>query len=329
MTTMQPSSAYKSGDFVLNGWSRASTLLGVAVWLGAFALSVADPARLDSAELLLLLALFVVTPLSLALVAPTDPNDHRATVYRAAMLAQPVAALLAAASFAVQSGLLAAALVLPWLLFMGLVALYGFMRLVASRFSRVDEVCIAFGLLYLPIGAAWLILARFGARPLGFAEIIVFLTAIHFHFIPLTALVLTGLVGRRLAEVRPSAWPIYRVAALGVIIGPALVAGGITFSLLLETIAAVVLAGSLVTVGALTLVYILPATHPRLGRGLLVASSFALFVAMSFAVAYALGRWTGAWTLTIPRMIQGHGWVNALGFGLCGLLAWRLVNAKP
>jgi hypothetical protein len=49
---------------------------------------------------------------------------------------------------------------------------------------------------------------------------------------------------------------------------------------------------------------------------------------MLFACAYALGAATRIWTITISQMILAHGWVNALVFGLCGLLGWRLRSAQ-
>jgi hypothetical protein len=45
---------------------------------------------------------------------------------------------------------------------------------------------------------------------------------------------------------------------------------------------------------------------------------------MLFAGAYALGVATGAWTISIPQMIAIHGLENALVFGFCGLLGWRI-----
>jgi hypothetical protein len=313
----------------LAAWNRVSTVFGMVAWLGALALFLRDADVIASTETLLLLALLVITPAALGLVGPNSQTEASSIAYRSAVLLQPFAAVLAAASFAPSNGLAAAALAVPWLGFTGLVALYGLQRLIAVRLTRIEEVCTTVGLLYLPIGAVWLVLARLGARPLGFGDLIVFLTAIHFHFIPLTALVITGLVGRRLRALRPSVWPIYRVAALGVIVGPALVAAGITTSsTLIEAVSTLVVAGSMLTVAALALVMILPTTHPRLAKVLLTVSFAALFITMPLAIAYATGRWTNGWAITIPQMIQGHGWVNALGFGLCGLLAWRWVTSK-
>jgi hypothetical protein len=57
----------------------------------------------------------------------------------------------------------------------------------------------------------------------------------------------------------------------------------------------------------------------------LATSSVAVLFTMVFALAYALGAATGAWTITIAQMILVHGWVNTVAFGLCGLLGYRLL----
>jgi len=45
---------------------------------------------------------------------------------------------------------------------------------------------------------------------------------------------------------------------------------------------------------------------------------------MLFTYAYAVGRFTGHHWVLIPQMVKTHGVVNALGFVLCGLLAWNM-----
>ena len=77
-------------------------------------------------------------------------------------------------------------------------------------------------------------------------------------------------------------------------------------------------------IALLSLRFIVPTTTPLLAKGLLVFSNTAVLITMLFAGAYALGAATGGWTITISQMITVHGWVNALAFGLCGLLGWRL-----
>ena len=199
---------------------------------------------------------------------------------------------------------------------------------VASR-AWVEELSIDAGLLYLPVGGIWLLLSRLGANPLGFGDTIVLLTAVHFHFAGYAAPVIAGLAGRRLRALAPAALPVYRPAALGIIAGMALVAVGITITavvgaLLPEVVAVAVLAISLMSLAALVLRYILPGAEQPGTRLLFLVSGLAPFVAMVVALAYAGGRLTGAWTITIPQMVEWHGYLNAIGFVFCSLLAWLL-----
>ena len=140
-------------------------------------------------------------------------------------------------------------------------------------------------------------------------------------------MVMTGLLGHALWK-RPSrAWTLYRPAAAGMIMGPILVALGITFWPLLEAVAALVLALSLGVVAFLTLGAVLPRAGVSSAGLLLAVSSVAAILAMLFATTYALGTLSGAGRLSIATMIQVHGWVNALGFSLCGLAGW--LNLAP
>jgi hypothetical protein len=93
---------------------------------------------------------------------------------------------------------------------------------------------------------------------------------------------------------------------------------------ILETLAAALMALGLILIALLSLHIVVPATAPPLARVLLLISSGSVLATMLIAVAYAVGAATGAWTITISQMIAVHGWVNALAFGLCGLLGWRL-----
>lgn len=310
-------------------WSRVSAAWGAALW-ALLALSWAlGLTRLDPLELALLLAFFVIIPLAtpLALSSPhsASPLDR---LPRLVALAQPLAALAAATSFLPPRGLLTAACGSLWLLFTLLVALAGASRLIRSPARSLAETCLAAALIYLPVGAIWFVLARLDAHPLGFSRTTVLLTAVHFHFVTLAALVLTGLTGRALPAMgQPRT--IYRLAAGGMLVAPLLVAGGITITQLSgvrapESIAAALLALCLMLVAALSLRYVVPAKRPPLARALLTVSGASVLLAMLLASGYAIGNVTNAWTITIPEMIAVHGSLNALGFGLCGLLGWRL-----
>jgi YndJ-like protein len=312
------------------GWTRACVGIGGVLWALVALAWAFGLVRLDALEVLLLLALFVITPLAVSL-APF-PSDSRLPrdLKRLIDIAWPGAALAGGASFLVRAGPLAAAVAAVWLLFTALLALAGVIWLFHARGISLADACLALALVYLPSGAAWFVLARLGSQPLGFSQTTVLLTAVHFHFITLAALILTGLTGRAVGA-HHVGWPrtAYRVAAVGMLIDPLLVAAGITLTQVTgirfpESAAAILLALSLLLIAALSLRFVVPATTPPLARGLLAVSGASVFLTMALACAYAVGAATGAWAITIPQMIAAHGWVNALGFGFCGLLGWRV-----
>jgi hypothetical protein len=280
-----------------------------------------------------LLAVLVCTPLALALAATAGLAGRHGWAYLVARRLQPGAALLVVASYLLPSGLPAAILATPWLAFTGLIALFGLGRLLSRGVESAAAACIDAGLLYLPVGGGWLVLSRLGANPLDFGDTIVLLTAVHFHYAGFIGPILAGLAGRALSPAQHVARWAFRLVAGGVIAGPPLLAAGITLSPALETVAAVLLAGSLVGLAAITALAVVPRLRSRPARGLLLMSAAASAGAMLLAMAYGLGALSGVRLLSIPQMVQVHGWANALGFALCGLLAWTLAvrprDAEP
>jgi hypothetical protein len=318
---------------------------GALVWLTLLLARLAGWIALGDLQLILLCALLLITPLALPLALspvgaaerPGGPHSLSDNLARLVMPAYPVAALSGAASLLLAPGALAGACACIWLLFTGLAAVVGAARLLpVSKATRgvalLAEVCVSLALVYLPIGAGWLLASRLSLRPLAFSQTTVQLTAIHFHYIPLAALLLSGLLGRAVLHAK-RVFPrrLYQLAAIGMIVSPLLVAAGITLSQVsgaraLEAGATVLLTTSMITVAALTLCSLVFSLGPALARGLLAASSVAVLFTMAFALAYALGAATGAWTITIAQMILVHGWVNTVAFGLCGLLGYRLLR---
>ena len=295
-----------------------STCFGSAVWLVFVWLALRGKLALWVIEPLFLLAPLVLVPLALPLI---EEPDRFPWVRRL----QPSCALAAAASFALPRGVPAAALAAVWLAFTGLLALHGLERLRARGFSVAAEVAVDAALFFLPVGGGWLVLSRLGARPLGFDEPIVLLTAVHFHYAAFTALVLTGLVGRALG---PSA--LYRGIVTGAIVGTPLLAAGITVSPLLELVGAGVLATAFSALAVLVLVALRPRIRARPARAFLTVSALSLLPAMACALAYAWGEFTQGPVIALSWMARIHGTANALGFGLCGLLGWTLAaRATP
>jgi hypothetical protein len=116
---------------------------------------------------------------------------------------------------------------------------------------------------------------------------------------------------------------------MGMLVNPLLVATGITVTQVtgmssLESAAAILLALCMILMALFNFCFVVPVTASLFARGLLIFSSTAVVFTMLFVCAYVLGNVTGLWVITISQMILVHGWVNALIFGFCGLLGWRL-----
>ena len=302
-------------------WSALSAFIGGIIWIADLAVAGHSYFGLGTIERLLLLAPLVIIPLGF-LLADT-PNGYRRgqSIYRMACLIQPFAAFLVVVSFWLTPGVLAASLTLPWLLVSGLAGLSRLHDLLRRGFGRVEDVCFDAGLLYLVVGAAWLVLSRFGGSQFGFEEPIVLLTAVHFHYTGFAVPLIMGAVGRALNRAFPRAYTLFRFVAIGVIGGPPLIAVGFVFSPLLKVVAVIWLAVSLVGLSVFSVV-VLPTIRHRVAQGLLAISTISVLVGMALAAVYAVGEFTGQLWLSIPHMARTHGVINALGFTLCGLLAW-------
>lgn len=305
--------------------TAASAIAGGAVWIVVLALFVLRLPVFDQYEVLLLLAQLVMAPLVISLLARSGRLDEFRWSLASATLLQPLAAIATLIAFVAEDGGLQL-LTGVWAMVTGLLAVHGLTGLFSPGGRSPDELCLSAGLLYLPVGAAWLVAARLGIAVLGFATPIVTLTAIHFHFISLAGLILTGMAGRAIRQYRPALWLIYRVAAPAVIVSPALVAAGISLSPLVEVVGALILVAGLVVVAALVLAWIVPVIKPLPAKLMLAVSHGLALLAMAFAAIYALGEFGGAWAISIPDMLRYHGWINAVGFGLVGLLGWTFAE---
>ncbi|MBA3532886.1 MAG: YndJ family protein [Ardenticatenales bacterium] len=300
---------------------------GGVFWLLLVPFPLADGV-LNTISKLLLLTILFFCPLLLSLISPVEENIF---FYSRLRLLQLWAAFAVTFSFTVQQGTPGAGPALfasMWLLFTLLLALYGVLRLLPWRWPRAEELVISAGLIYLPVGAGWLVLSRLGANPLGFSDAIVLLTAIHFHYAGFAIPILVGMSGRLLTRSKAPSWAtmLYRAVVAGVIVGPPLIALGITFSRPLEALAATIFALTLMAYSLLTLVIIVPRVSNRANQILLSLSSLILLVTMLLAMGYAVGGFSGWMALTIPQMVQFHGWGNALVV-LFALIAW--VRERP
>ena len=302
-------------------YRQLTALAGGLVW--ATSIGVLRPGW---PEAMLLLASLVVVPLGLDLLAPPGPHGRHARLWSVAHGLRAPAAWALVASFALPPGRAAAALALPWLAITGAAALRGLGRLRAGPRTPAG-LCLGVGPVYLAVGGAWAVIARAGLRPLGFPDVIVLMTAVHFHYAGFALLVLAGRAAGALGG------PAAGAACLGAVAGVPLVAAGITDAQLMpgllppraaELVATGVMATAGVLVGLLQIRLATRPDRPPLARALLAVSGAAILLPMGLAWFYALGAYRHAVWIDIAGMFRYHGAVNALGFALPGLLAWHV-----
>lgn len=309
-------------------WGLASAAAGAVTWGALWMVPFGSPGPFGLAERLLLFHILVLTPLGLRLAACPDAQGRHPLPYRLARWAHAPAAGLAVFSYCLPRGLPAALCAGGWLVFTALAALFGLFRFWPRRFARAEELVIDVGLAYFPVGAGWLVLSRYGAHPVGFGDAIVFLTAVHFHFAGFAACLLTGLTGRKLLELLPSARRWFPAVVANVVLGTPILAAGITLNPVLEFAGAAVLASGLVMLAGIVLLFVAPRVSSWTVQTLLALSALSVLAPMLLAVAYALAGLTGR-PRSIPDMIYFHGVLNAFGFALLGLLAWTIENPQP
>lgn len=296
--------------------SRQSAIAGTAIWIAWQVLAdVFEPA-----------ALFVLSPLVLVpLLLGAVLGDEDGPLLRALCWAQLPCALGLPLAFGLKPSAFALLAVLPWAGWTAMAAIeaarraWALVRRGGVRGLFDGELAIAAGLGFPIVGSGWLVCDRLGLEPLGFSPLIVLLTAAHFHHAGLTLPLSAGLLARWFGG-RPGPW---RLTAVAVVLAVPLVALGITFSPLLELIAALLTAsaGMSVAIGML-----LRSTDdlPVVPALLSALSGAALLAAMAFAGSYAIGEYNGVPWPDITAMIRLHGAVNALGFGLLGAWSWHM-----
>jgi hypothetical protein len=270
-------------------------------------------------------ALFALSPLVLFPLLLRPLIEHEPSpLLRGLVWAQLPCALLLPVAVQMQPGAVATIAVLPWLGWTLLLAVEAARRLVAlvrvegvRALVRSAELAVIAGLGFPVIGSGWLVLDRLNVQPFDFSPLIVLLTAVHFHHAGFTLPLAAGY----LARVHPRE-PALRVAALTIVAGVPLVAIGITWSPAIELIGAWLTAGAAIVVAIAMLLR--TRVVPLVPALLFAISGASLLAGMVFAASYALSEWQGVPWPDIMAMVDLHGAVNALGFGLLGAWAWHL-----
>ena len=277
-------------------------------------------------EALLLFAALVLVPLVLELFADEEAPERSKRLLTVAENMQLPAGLLLGVACVLTPGPWAALATLPWLGFALLLAVAGFSRMKSGGLSReLHLLCADVALMFLAIGGLWTLADRGGVAPLGFAPGMVSLTAVHFHYAGLLLPLFAGLAQREMWMSRMASR-----AAVGVVLGVPAVAFGITATQLgwsptIEAGAGCGLALAGMAVAVLHVRLALDARWSLSARILLGVAGASLFFGMVLAAFYAARSLSApaSW-LDLPQMRAVHGTVNALGFGLCGVLGWRL-----
>ena len=287
--------------------------LVVGVLLKLFWLSIFD--------LLFLLAPWVVVPLSLNLVPAQASRLSQMNKFVLRSLLLPAAGLTTA-SFFLEDGALAGALVILWFIVAMALALDGLERLLRTRLQSFSEFCFAIGEGYVLVGALWLLASRMGLQPVGFHEPIVLLTAVHFHYAGLMAAVLAGLVA---ASTRTSL--LLRIALSCAVLGPGLL--GLAFlagsRLKLAAVVLMVVGECGIAVGTFRIGL---SDAARIGGRLLILGSACVIVGMALAGVWAVGEYPLHAFVNLEQMARYHGVLNSVGFGLCSLVGWNLLRRK-
>src|SRR5215217_2666752 len=247
---------------MLSTFAKRSAAGGVVVWLITLLLTTCDSEQAELVHKVVFLAVLVIVPLGLSVV-----GEER-SFYKLIVFAQPVAALFTIASFFVQKGVLSAALASVWLILNILIALLGLIRLTSRGFHRIEELSVDAGLLYLPIAGGWLVIYRLGIQPFDFGEMIVLLTAVHFHFAGFATPIIAGMSGRALAR-RDYPRNVFGLSVFALIAAMPLVAAGITFSPWIGFAGALLLTLGLVLLAVLTVGWVAPSITSKASRALL------------------------------------------------------------
>lgn len=182
---------------------------------------------------------------------------------------------------------------------------------------RPREIALYTALATPSIAALALVAERSSYELFGFRLTVLSLTVAHFHFAGFAAALIAYLVSDRPGTTTTA-------AAISVPLGTAIVLLGFFLGDPVELAGAAVLTAGMWLVGW----NLWRRSHQadRTTATLLIVAASVLVVTMLLAMSWALGHVAGTPYLPLEWMVATHGLANAVGFGLCGMLAWRRVR---
>lgn len=258
------------------------------------------------------LGMIVVVPLGLRLMS--DDGDQ---LVRAWARVWPVAGAVGAISLLLPRGGIAGGLAVLYAGATIALAATAPLRLARTRSLRPAEIAVLTALVTPAVAGTSLVAERIGFELMGFELKVLALTVAHFHFAGFAAALVAGLVchatGSRLAE----------AAAVTVPLGTGLVFAGYFTSDEVELGGAVVLTLGMWAVAWVMWRDVRSRSNDPVTRLLFAGSSVVLVATMLLALSWAAGHvWSAVPFLPLDVMAATHGVANALGFAVCGLLAW-------
>ncbi|WP_426512358.1 YndJ family protein [Dactylosporangium sp. McL0621] len=271
------------------------------------------------------LGMLVIVPLGLDLLPGAWPAGRRWVWF--------AGAVPGAVSLWLPRGPLAAGLAVPYLLVALVLAARAWPRLrtafaaptKAAGAAAAPAAAAAVTALVTPsIAAGALVAERVGYRLFGFRLDVLALTEAHFHYAGFAAALVAGLVGAYGGGTRGGP-----AAALAVPAGTGLVLAGFFVGDWLELAGAAVLTAGMWIAAAITLRTVRPGQSDPVVRALLAVAAVVLAATMVLALDWALGHVVRVPYLPLSWMVATHGLANALGFGLCSVLAWRRMGRRP
>ena len=174
------------------------------------------------------------------------------------------------------------------------------------------------------VAATALVAERAGYPLFGFPPRTLSLTVAHFHFAGFAAALVAGLVCASTSDSIRARW-----AALCVPGGTAVVFVGFFVGDAVQLVGAAVLTAGLWLAAFVIWRDVFPGVADRATRLLLGTSAAVLVPSLLLALWWAAGRAADLPHPSVDWMIATHGVTNAVGFGLCSVLAWRRLLPTP
>ncbi|WP_406048199.1 YndJ family protein [Kribbella sp. NBC_00889] len=187
-------------------------------------------------------------------------------------------------------------------------------HLLRHKAIRPREIALCTALATPSIAALALVAERSSYELFGFSLTVLTLTVAHFHFAGFAAALIAYLVSDRPGTTTTA-------AAISVPLGTGIVLLGFFFGDAVELAGAAVLTAGMWLVG--WNLWLRSRQAGRATAALLIVSASVLVVTMVLALTWAAGHVVGTPYLPLEWMVATHGLANAVGFALCGVLAWR------